>query len=158
MSVGICDCSSNMRRETQRADRETDEMRDEPAQKEPHAASGDVVHAEHRENQHAGQQVEAHRDDPQAAEHRIDHQIAAFATVRNVPRKCRAIREMGPEKAVKDEQRPQPEACMLLMEHRRNAEKTEAKADHAQAIDAPGETLSFACISIRAQRCSRCRR
>ncbi len=127
-------------------------MRGDAAQEQPQAACGDVVHAQHREDQHARQQVEAHRDNPQATERGIDHQVEALAAERHFPRERRAIRDMRPDESVKNRQRPEERADMQLGEYRCDAEDADAETDHAQAIDARGETLPFACISIGAQR------
>jgi len=91
----------------------TEHMRDHAASEEPQPARGNVVHAEHRENQHAGQHVELHRHDPETPEHRIDHQIQAFAAKRHFTGKRRTPRDMRPGETMKHEKRPQHEAAML---------------------------------------------
>lgn len=101
-------------------------------------APADLVHAQHRDQQHARQERKPHQRDRDAPDSRIHEEMLPLRAVRIVAQPRPAPRDVRPHERMRRHQDPRRWGCGSLIKNSRDADETECQSEHSEAVDLVG--------------------
>ncbi|MNF97414.1 hypothetical protein D3C84_802430 [compost metagenome] len=127
------------RGENQQANAHAQDLRGCPGQQKARATYGHVVHGHHGNGGRAGQWIELHRGNPEAAEKGIDQQIAVFGVIRLSGPARPLISHVRPDQAIEPHETPDPGRRIEWIHRRAHAHQSQGHPQDSRCIEPPGQ-------------------
>ncbi|MNK97123.1 hypothetical protein D3C87_1174400 [compost metagenome] len=130
---------NEQRREDQPSDTDAENLRSSTRQQKTQATDGHVVHRHHGNGGSAGQRIELHGGNPEAAHKGIHQQITVFGVIRPGGSSRPLIGQVWPEQAVEQHHAPDPGRRIQRVHRRTHAQQTQNEAKGTRCVEPPGQ-------------------